>query len=178
MNVGTWISGSSAFSNASMYIWKFSVHVLLKPSLKDFEHYLASMWNELNWLSLNILWHCSSLGLEWKHLFQSCGHCWVFQICWHIESFPSYCFPLFLCIIHIRRLYHSLLFSESLHSVGYFFSFHPWLSLLFSSQLFVSSPQTTTLPSCISFSLGWFWSPLPIQCYKPPSIVLQALYQI
>ena len=24
-------------------------------------------------------------GLEWKHLFQSCGHCWVFQICWHIE---------------------------------------------------------------------------------------------
>ena len=35
--------------------------------------------------SLSILWHCLSLGLEWKHLFQSCGHCWVFQICWHIE---------------------------------------------------------------------------------------------
>ena len=29
-----------------LYIWKFSVHVLLKPSLKDFEHNLASMWNE------------------------------------------------------------------------------------------------------------------------------------
>ena len=26
-----------------------------------------------------------SLGLEWKHIFQSWGHCWVFQICWHIE---------------------------------------------------------------------------------------------
>ena len=37
------ISGSSAFSKSSLYIWKFSVHVLLKPSLKDFEHYLASM---------------------------------------------------------------------------------------------------------------------------------------
>ena len=37
------ISGSSAFSNPSLYIWKFSVHVLLKPSLEDFEHYLASM---------------------------------------------------------------------------------------------------------------------------------------
>ena len=37
------ISGSSAFSKPSLYIWKFLVHVLLKPSLKDFEHYLASM---------------------------------------------------------------------------------------------------------------------------------------
>ena len=35
--------------------------------------------------SLSTLWHCLSLGLEWKHLFQSCGHCWVFQMCWHIE---------------------------------------------------------------------------------------------
>ena len=35
--------------------------------------------------NLSILGHCLSLGLEWKLLFQSCGHCWVFQICWHIE---------------------------------------------------------------------------------------------
>ena len=36
--------------------------------------------------SLSILWHYLSLGLEWKtDLFQYCGHCWVFQICWHIE---------------------------------------------------------------------------------------------
>ena len=42
------ISSSSAFSKSSLYIWKFSVHVLLKPSLKDFEHYLASMWNRCN----------------------------------------------------------------------------------------------------------------------------------
>ena len=37
------ISGSSAFSKSSLYIWKILVHVLLKPSLKDFQHYLASM---------------------------------------------------------------------------------------------------------------------------------------
>ena len=43
MNVGYLVSGSSAFSKSSLSIWKFSVHVLLKPSLKDFEHYLASM---------------------------------------------------------------------------------------------------------------------------------------
>ena len=42
-NVDNLISGSSAFCKSSFYIWKFSFHVLLKPSLKDFDHYLASM---------------------------------------------------------------------------------------------------------------------------------------
>ena len=42
-DVGTLISGSFAFSKPSFYTWKFSVHMLLKSSLKDFEHYLASM---------------------------------------------------------------------------------------------------------------------------------------
>ena len=42
-DVGNLISVSSAFSKSSFYIWKFSVHVLLKPSLKNFEHYLASL---------------------------------------------------------------------------------------------------------------------------------------
>ena len=41
--VGNLISGSSAFSKSSLYIWKFSVHVMLKPSLKDFEYQLARM---------------------------------------------------------------------------------------------------------------------------------------
>ena len=42
-DVGNLISGSSAFSKSSLYIWKFSVHILLKPSLENFEHYFASM---------------------------------------------------------------------------------------------------------------------------------------
>ena len=46
--VGNLISGFFAFSESSLYIWKFLVHVLLKISLKDFEHNLASMWNECN----------------------------------------------------------------------------------------------------------------------------------
>ena len=41
--VGNFISGSSVFSKSSLYIWKFLFHVLLKPNLKDFEHYLASI---------------------------------------------------------------------------------------------------------------------------------------
>ena len=46
--VGILISDSSAFSKSSLNIWKFSVHVLLKPSLKDFEHYFASKGDECN----------------------------------------------------------------------------------------------------------------------------------
>ena len=42
-DVGNLIYGSSAFSKSSLNIWKFSVHVLLKPIVKDFEHFLASM---------------------------------------------------------------------------------------------------------------------------------------
>ena len=42
-DVGNLIFGSSAFAKSSSNIWKFSVHTLLKPSLKDFEHYLVDM---------------------------------------------------------------------------------------------------------------------------------------
>ena len=79
--------GSSVFSKSSLNFWKFSVHVLWKPSLNDFEHHLASMWNECNCaISSNIFWHCPSLGLEWKLTFSSpVSKCWVFQICWHTE---------------------------------------------------------------------------------------------
>ena len=43
VNAGNLISGSSASSKPSLYIWKFLVHVLLKHSLKNFEHKLGSM---------------------------------------------------------------------------------------------------------------------------------------
>ena len=42
-DVGSLISGSSAFSKTSLNIWKFTVHVLLKPGLENFEHYFTSM---------------------------------------------------------------------------------------------------------------------------------------
>ena len=44
-DVGNLISGSSAFSKTSLYIWKFMVHVLLKPGLENFEHYFAGEGN-------------------------------------------------------------------------------------------------------------------------------------
>ena len=42
-DVGNLISGSSAFSKSSLSIWKFTVHILLKPGLENFEHYFASV---------------------------------------------------------------------------------------------------------------------------------------
>ena len=46
MYIGSLISGSSAFSKSSLNIWNFTVHILLKLGLENFEHYFASMWNE------------------------------------------------------------------------------------------------------------------------------------
>ena len=43
LDVGNLMSGSSAFSKSSLNIWKFTVHVLLKPGLENFEHYFTSI---------------------------------------------------------------------------------------------------------------------------------------
>ena len=43
VDVGNLISGSSAFSKSSLNIWKFMVHILLKPDLQNFEHYFANV---------------------------------------------------------------------------------------------------------------------------------------
>ena len=61
-DVSPLISGSSAFSKPSLYIWKFFVHILLKPSWKDFERYLASMWNEHN---CTVVWTFLGIALLW-----------------------------------------------------------------------------------------------------------------
>ena len=86
VNVGSLLSCSSALSKWSLYIWKFSVHVLLKPSLKAFENNLTSMRNERNCTVVEhaLLLPFFAFGMK-ADLFQSYGHCWVFQIWWYIE---------------------------------------------------------------------------------------------
>ena len=85
-DVGNLISGFSAFSKTSLNIWKFTVHALLKIDLENFDHYFTSMWDECNCV---VVWAFFGIAFLWdwneNWLFQSCGHCWVFQICWHIE---------------------------------------------------------------------------------------------
>ena len=88
VDVGNLISGSSAFSKTSLNIWKLMVHVLLKPGpgLENFEHYFTSVWDECN---CAVVWAFFGIAFLWdwneNWLFQSCGHCRIFQICWHIE---------------------------------------------------------------------------------------------
>ena len=50
VNVGNLTSGSSVFSKPSLDVWKFLVHVMLKPSVQDFKHDLTSMGDERNCL--------------------------------------------------------------------------------------------------------------------------------
>ena len=80
-DVANLISGFSAFSKSSLNIWKFMVHVLLTPGLENFEQYFVGIWDEGNCM---VVWTFFGIGME-SELFQSCGHCWVFQICWYIE---------------------------------------------------------------------------------------------
>ena len=61
-DVGNLTSGSSAFSKFSLNIWKFSVQVLMKPGLENFQHYFANVWDECNcavvwtFLGITFLW--------------------------------------------------------------------------------------------------------------------------
>ena len=82
-NVGNLISGSSSFSKSSLDISKFLVHLMLNLGMQDFKY------------DLKLAWTLSAIVQPFKHslvlpflgigmridLFQSCGHCWVFQIC-------------------------------------------------------------------------------------------------
>ena len=75
------ISASSAFSKSSLYTWKFSVHILLKPSLKDFEHYFASIWNEC---SCTVVWTFFSTALLWNWNENR-----PFPVLWPLMGFPN-----------------------------------------------------------------------------------------
>ena len=65
MDVGNLISGSSAFSKSSLSICRFSVHVLLKPSLENFEHYFTSVWDECNCAVVWAFFGITEEDLEW-----------------------------------------------------------------------------------------------------------------
>ena len=62
VDVGNLISGSSAFSKTSLNIWKFTVHILLKTGLENFEHYLTSMLDECN---RAVVWAFFGIAFLW-----------------------------------------------------------------------------------------------------------------
>ena len=81
MDVGNLISGSSAFSKTSLNIWKFMVHVLLKPGLENFEHYFASMWDECN---CAVVWAFFGIVFLWD--WNENGS---FPVLWPLLSFTN-----------------------------------------------------------------------------------------
>ena len=81
MDVGNLMSGSSAFSKSSLNIWKFTVHVLLKPGLENFEHYFTSMWDECN---CAVVWSFFGIAFLWDW-----NENWPFPVLWPLLSFPN-----------------------------------------------------------------------------------------
>ena len=143
---GNLISGSSAFSKTSLNNWKFTVHVLLKPGLENFEHYFTSMWDERNCV---VVWAFFGIAMK-RELFQSRGHCWVFQICWHTEcsTFTASFFriwnsstglpspPLAFLVVMLPKAH---LISHSIMSGSRWVITPSWLSGFWRSFLYSSS---------------------------------------
>ena len=80
-DVGNLISGSSAFSKSSLNIWKFTVLVLLKPGLENFEHYFTSVWDECN---CAVVWAFFGIAFLWDW-----NENWPFPVLWPLLSFPN-----------------------------------------------------------------------------------------
>ena len=97
MNIGNLIPGSSAFSKSSMNIWKFLVHVLLKPGLNDFEHYFASMWDECNCV---VVWAFFGIAFLWDW-----NENWPFPVLWPQLSFLNF-------LAYWVQHFHSIIFQD------------------------------------------------------------------
>ena len=96
-DVGNLISGSSAFSKTSLNIWKFTVHILLKPDLENFEHYFISMWDECN---CAVVWAFFGIAFLWDW-----NENWPFPVLWPLLSFPN-------MLAYWVQHFHSIFFQD------------------------------------------------------------------
>ena len=80
-DVSDLISGSFAFSKHNWKIWKFTVHILLKPGLENFMHYFVSVWDEYN---RAVVWtlFCIAFLRDWNEA-------WSFPVLWSLLCFPD-----------------------------------------------------------------------------------------
>ena len=102
-DIGNLISRSSAFSKTSLKIWKFTVHVLLKPGLENFEHYFTSMWDECN---CAVVWAFFGIAFlrDWNEN-------WPFPVLWPLLSFPN-------LLAYWVQHFHSIIFQDLNSSIG------------------------------------------------------------
>ena len=96
-DIGNLISGSSAFSKTCLIIWKFSVHVLLKPGLENFEHYFTSVWDECN---CAVVW--AFFGIAFLRDWNENG---PFTVPWPLLSFPN-------LLAYWVQYFHSIIFHD------------------------------------------------------------------
>ena len=95
-DVGNLISGSSAFSKSSLNIWKFTVHILLKPGLENFEHDFTSVWDECNCV---IVWAFFGIAFLWDGNENSSP----VPVLWPLLSFPN-------LLAYWMQHFHSIIF--------------------------------------------------------------------
>ena len=98
-DVGNLSSGSSAFSKSTLNIWKFMVHVQLKPGLENFEHYFASVWDESN---CALVWALFGIAIFWDW-----NENWPFPVLWPLLSFPN-------LLAYWVQHFHSIIFFKKL----------------------------------------------------------------
>ena len=96
-NIVNLTSGSSAFSKTILNIWKFSVHVLLKPGLENFEHYFTSIWDECNFVAV---WAFFGIAFLWD--WNESG---PFPVLWPLLSFPN-------LLAYWVQHFHSIIFQD------------------------------------------------------------------
>ena len=101
-DVGNLISGSFAFSKTSLNIWKFTVHILLKPGLENFEHYFTSVWDECN---CAIVWAFFGIAFLWD--WSENG---PFPVLWPLLSFPN-------LLAYWVQHFHSIIFQDFLWQI-------------------------------------------------------------
>ena len=96
-DVGNLIYGSSAFSKSSLNILKFTVHVLLKPGLENFEHYFASVWDECNCV---VVWAFFDIVFLWDWNENR-----PFPVLWPLLSFSN-------LLAYWVQHFHSIIFQD------------------------------------------------------------------
>ena len=101
VDIGSLISCSSAFSKTSLYIWKFTVHILLKPGLENFEHYFTSVWDECNCV---VGWAFFGIAFLWDW-----NKNWPFLVLWPLLSFPN-------LLAYWVEHFHSIIFQDLQYS--------------------------------------------------------------
>ena len=80
-DVGNLISGSSGFSKSCLNIWEFTVHVLLKIGLENFQLYFPSIWDKCNCV---VVWAFFGIAILWDW-----NENWPFSVLWPLLSFPN-----------------------------------------------------------------------------------------